>query len=81
MKKIFLFLLIISAAYSQPQVPQLGYWATDLTGTLNQVQLNSLNYKLKTFQDSTSNQVVFLMISALDDYPLEYYFHGCSKEK
>lgn len=73
MKKIILFLLFISAAYSQPQVPQLKYWANDFTNTLTQEQLNSLNSKLKSFQDSTSNQVVYLMIFTLNDYPLEYY--------
>ncbi|HSD62588.1 MAG TPA: TPM domain-containing protein [Ignavibacteriaceae bacterium] len=73
MKKILLFLIFISAAYSQPQVPQLKYWANDFTNTLTQGQLNSLNTKLKSFQDSTSNQVVYLMINTLNDYPLEYY--------
>ena len=73
MKKIFLFLLFISAAYSQPEVPQLKYWANDFTNTLSQGQLNTLNNQLKTFQDSTSDQVVFLMISTLNNYPLEYY--------
>ena len=73
MKKLFLFLLIISAAYSQPEVPQLKYWANDFTNTISQGQLNTLNNQLKTFQDTTSNQVVFLMIPTLDNYPLEYY--------
>jgi uncharacterized protein len=73
MNRIFLFLLLISAASAQPEIPQLKLWATDLTGTLNQNQLGNLNIKLKTFEDSTSNQVVFLMIGKLDNYPLEYY--------
>jgi uncharacterized protein len=73
MRKIFLFLLIISAAYSQPEIPQLKYWANDFTNTLSSGQLSALNSELKTFQDSTSNQVVFLMIPTLNDYPLEYY--------
>lgn len=73
MKKLILFLFLISVVHSQPEVPQLPNWANDFTNTLSQEQLGSLNYKLKTFQDSTSNQVVFLMISTLNDYPLEYY--------
>lgn len=80
MKKLFLFLLIISAAYSQPEVPQLKYWANDFTGTLSQDQLNSLNNGLKTFQDTTSNQVIFLMIPTLDNYPLEYYTMDVAKK-
>lgn len=73
MRKLFLFLLVISAAYSQPQVPQLKYWANDFTNTLSSNQLSTLNNELKTFQDSTSNQVVFLMIPTLNNYPLDYY--------
>ncbi len=73
MKKILFPLLIISVAYSQPKIPQLQNWANDFTNTLNQNQLSTLDYKLKTFQDSTSNQVVFLMIPTLNNYPLDYY--------
>ncbi len=80
MKKLFLFLLFISAAYSQPEVPQLKYWATDFTNTLGQDQINSLNSRLKTFEDTTSNQVVFLMIPTLDNYPLEYYTMDVAKK-
>jgi len=80
MKRFFLFLLFISAAYSQPDIPQLKYWANDFTNTLSQDQLNSLNGGLKTFQDTTSNQVVFLMIPTLDNYPLEYYSMDVSKK-
>ncbi len=80
MKRLFLFLLFISAAYSQPEVPQLKYWANDFTNTLSQDQLNTLNSQLKTFEDSTSNQVIFLMISTLDNYPLEYYTMDVAKK-
>lgn len=73
MRKLFLFLLLISASYAQPEVPQLKYWANDFTGTLSSNQLSTLNNELKTFQDTTSNQVVFLMIPALNNYPLDYY--------
>ncbi len=80
MKKIFLFLLIISAAFAQPEIPQLKYWANDFTNTLNQNQVSTLNTELKTFQDSTSNQVIFLMISTLNNYPLEYYSMDVAKK-
>lgn len=73
MRKLFLFLLIISAVYSQPEVPKLKFWANDYTNTLSTGQLADLNNELKTFQDSTSNQVVFLMVRTLNNYPLEYY--------
>jgi len=46
-------------------------WATDFTGTLSQTELQSLNARLKSFQDTTSNQIVVLMISSLENYPIE----------
>ncbi|HED07919.1 MAG TPA: hypothetical protein ENI57_07380 [Ignavibacteria bacterium] len=73
MKIIFFFLLFIPLTFSQPDTPTLKYWANDYTNTLNNSELSTLNRKLKSFQDSTSNQVVFLMINTLKNYPIEYY--------
>ena len=65
------FLILISSAFSQPEIPKLTKWATDLTGTLNQTELQDLNVRLKSFQDTTSNQLVVLMIPSLENYPIE----------
>ena len=46
-------------------------WATDLTNTLSQSELSALNGRLKTYQDSTSNQILALMIPSLEGYPIE----------
>ena len=73
---IFLFVVQISAQ----DVPRLKYWATDQTNTLNSGELNNLNTRLKTFQDTTSNQLVVLMIATLDGYPLEDYSYAVAKE-
>lgn len=75
MKKIFLFIFIIisSISYAQPKIPPVTQWATDFTNTLNSEEISSLNLRLKTFEDSTSNQIVFLMIPSLDGYPLEMF--------
>lgn len=73
MKFVFLFLIIVSISLAQPKVPALKYYANDYTGTLNQSQLNNLDYRLKTFDDSTSNQIVLLIIPTLNDYPLNEY--------
>ncbi len=72
-KVILLFFLISFAGFAQPKIPTLKYWANDYTNTLNNSQLNQLNARLKTYQDTTSNQVVILMIPTLDGYPLEEY--------
>ncbi len=46
-------------------------WATDLTNTLTKSELDDLNFRLKSFEDTTSNQIVTLMISTLGGYPIE----------
>lgn len=46
-------------------------WATDLTNTLTKSELDELNFRLKSFEDTTSNQIVTLMISTLGGYPIE----------
>ncbi len=81
MNKIFLLFLCISfVALSQPKVPKLTLWATDLTNTLSQSELNDLNKRLKTYEDSTSNQLVSLMIKSLDGYPIEMYSYDVASE-
>ena len=72
MKLYFLVTLIfISSAFSQPEIPKLKMWATDMTNTLSQSELSDLNGRLKTYQDSTSNQILALMIPSLEGYPIE----------
>lgn len=73
-KSLILFFLIwVIPLLSQPQIPKLNQFANDLTNTLSSQQLNELNTILKEFEDTTSNQVVFLMINTLDGYPIEEY--------
>ena len=80
MRYLALFIFFISIGYSQPEVPLLKHWANDFTNTLTPQQLDNLNERLKTFEDSTSNQLVLLMISSLDDYPIEYYSHETAQK-
>ncbi|HEX3074605.1 MAG TPA: TPM domain-containing protein [Ignavibacteriales bacterium] len=80
MKKIILFLLLASfQLYAKPEIPQLKYYANDYTSTLSQDELMRLNQMMKTLNDSTSTQIVFLMISSLEDYPLEMYSYETAK--
>ncbi|KAF0142011.1 MAG: hypothetical protein FD122_1098 [Stygiobacter sp.] len=74
MKIILLLIAVfVSSAYSQIAIPVLKNYANDQTSSLNSSELNILESKLKTFDDSTSNQVVFLMMNTLDGYPLESF--------
>ena len=77
MKK-FLFIFFVSftlcfSVKAQGELPVLKYLATDLTNTLSSDDIFTLNGMLRAFEDSTSNQLVFLMISTLEDYPIEEY--------
>ncbi|NUN10383.1 MAG: TPM domain-containing protein [Ignavibacteriaceae bacterium] len=73
-------LILWAELHAVPQVPKLKLWATDLTGTLSSSELDYLNSRLKTFQDSTSNQLVFLMIPSLEGDALEDYTYRVAKE-
>jgi len=75
MKKL-LFILLISFAFTvkaQVELPTLKYLATDLTNTLSPDDITNLNRELSYFQDSTSNQLVFLMIPTLNGDAIEEY--------
>lgn len=65
------FLIFLSSAFAQPEIPKLKMWATDLTNTLTKSELDDLNRRLKTYKDTTSNQVLVLMIPSLEGYPIE----------
>lgn len=67
----FLISLYTSCIIAQPEIPKLKMWATDLTGTLSKAELNDLNQRLKTYEDTTSNQIIVLLISSLEGYPIE----------
>jgi len=79
MKKLFLFIAIpIIILNAQTDFPVLKNYANDFTSTLSSSELSTLNSALRSFQDSTSNQIVFLMIPSLNDYPLESYAYEVS---
>lgn len=73
-KLLFIFFIFFSFALNaEDELPTLKYLATDLTNTISADDMLMLNRILSSFQDSTSNQLVFLMISTLGDYPIEEY--------
>jgi uncharacterized protein len=72
MKKFFL-LIIIPFVFLNAQVeyPVVDKYATDLTNSLSSSELSTLNSALQAFDDSTSNQIVFIMIPSLNGGSLE----------
>lgn len=79
-KFIFAFLIFTQVVLAQLIRPVLNQWATDQTSTLSSTELNTLNHGLKTYEDSTSNQLVVLMIASLNGYPLEMYTHEVAEK-
>src|SRR3990172_4325138 len=80
----YLFFLLInySSSFAQPEIPRLSNWTNDFTKTLSPEELQQLNFRLKTYHDTTTNQLVSLMIASLDGYPLEEYsFEVAEKNK
>ena len=60
-------------ASSASAVPKLERWATDQTGTLTRAELDRLDAALRAFEDSTSTQIVFLMVSTIGGSSIEDY--------
>jgi uncharacterized protein len=78
--KFFLLIIFSIQIFAQPEVPLLKQYANDFTNTLNTNQIQTLNNRLRTLEDTTSTQLVVLMISTLNDYPIEYYSHEVAQK-
>ena len=69
---VIALVLVCLPVLSQDFVPpRLTVYATDLTGTLSPGDLADLNARLRAFDDSTSTQVVFLMVPTIGNYAVE----------
>ena len=77
---ILIILLFYSTSFAQPEVPQLPNWANDFTNTLSPQELQQLNIRLKSYEDTTTNQLVSVMIASLDGYPLEDYSYSVAEK-
>jgi uncharacterized protein len=78
MRRIFLLITILFSVctYAQidkviPKRPSPAKLVNDFTNTLTQQQKDDLEQKLYQYDDSTSNQVVVVIIPTLSDYPIE----------
>ncbi len=72
--RILIFILFSGLSiWAQPEIPILKNYVNDFTGTLTPEQKSYLEQALKEFDDSTSTQIVVLMINSLDGYPIEMY--------
>lgn len=56
-----------------PPAPNPPRLVNDFTGTLTPLQQENLEHKLKNYDDTTSNQIVVVIVKTLNDYePYEY---------
>ena len=72
---LFLVLLTIGTTLkaqlpSPPNPPRL---VNDYTGTLSSSQINTLEHKLVAYNDSTSTQILVLLVDDLQGYSIEQY--------
>ena len=73
---ILLFLSILSSGWSFAEdikIPKLDQRISDFTNTLSFQEWQSLEQLLKEYEDSTSTQIVVLMINSLQDENIEEY--------
>lgn len=84
MKKITLLLFVfvsfvfVPLLRAQVEIPELKRWVNDYTGTLSSEEISVLENDLRTFYDTTSTQIVVLVIPTLDGYPLENFSYETS---
>jgi len=81
--RIFLPLLLaaaVSAATAQTvENARLTRWVTDRTGTLTPDEAAGIEEELRAFADSTSTQVVLLMIPTTGDLAVEEYAYEVAR--
>ena len=67
-----ILLLGVSCLHGQDSEPsQVRQWVTDLSGTLSSSEVRQLNQMLREFEDSTSTQVIVLIVPTLGGRPIE----------
>jgi len=70
----FLFAFVFAAMPAVAQnVPTLNAYVTDLAGVLAPDQLRALDSRLQTYEDTTSNQIVVLIVNTVPEEDIESY--------
>lgn len=72
---VFVLMIVICSAYAaaETKIPKLEQRVSDFTNTLSFQEWQKLESELKSFEDSTSTQVVVLMINSLEGESIEEY--------
>ena len=67
-------------AAAETKIPKLEQRVSDFTNTLSFQEWQQLDHLLKSFEDSTSTQVVVLMVNSLEGESIEEYTNKAFKE-
>lgn len=70
---LFFFTVSLCLAQDIPARPNPPRLVNDFTNTLTQDQRDALEEKLKTYDDSTSNQVAIVIVNTTGDYDVQDY--------
>ena len=70
---LLLLLPLVAVAQNIPPRPNPPRLVNDIAGVLSAEQENMLERKLIAYDDSTSNQIAVVLISSLNEYPIEEY--------
>lgn len=76
LRLVLLFVLLTLGATLKAQLPSPPYpprLVNDYTGTLSASQVNMLEHKLVAYDDSTSTQILVLLVEDLQGYSVEQY--------
>ncbi|MBI3005028.1 MAG: TPM domain-containing protein [Ignavibacteriales bacterium] len=65
--------ILSNQALAQPAIPRLEQRVSDFTNTLSYVEWNSLEQMLKTFEDTTSTQIVAVMVNTINGSSMEEF--------
>jgi len=80
MRILFSIIFLFTNTIFTQDFPKLSKYANDFTKTLSNEQINYLDSGLRAFDDSTSNQVVLLMINSLDGFPISMYTYETAEK-
>jgi uncharacterized protein len=72
---VFMLVIVICSAFTaaETKIPKLEQRVSDFTNTLSFQEWQQLDHLLKSFEDSTSTQIVVLMINSLEGESAEEY--------
>jgi uncharacterized protein len=66
-------MFLFAGAVAQPTIPKLTQRVNDFTNTLSFQEWQEIDRLLKSYEDTTSTQVVVLMVNSLDGESIEEY--------